>query len=128
MTTYVALLYSIVLGPGRPRHHVRICAQRQSALACAHREHWSRPEIWFSIPIRTAFPRWRPRWNVAFAEDFGKHVDIIVRTAQDWLALDAGNPFCAVSDVEAQNIVVRVMRAPLPEGYACHAQKPCGWR
>jgi uncharacterized protein (DUF1697 family) len=43
----------------------------------------------------------------------GKHIDVIARTANDWLELTASNPFPAESALDASRVVVRVMRAPL---------------
>jgi uncharacterized protein (DUF1697 family) len=114
MTVYVALLHSIVLGAGRRvvMSDLRATAERigfrapRTLVATGNlvfdADHGSAAEVEKAL-------------EQAFAEDFGKPVDVIARTAEDWLALADGNPFRAASDAEAQNIVVRVMRAPLAD-------------
>lgn len=47
-----------------------------------------------------------------FENIFGKHVDIIVRKADAWLKLTAGNPFV---DRPGSDVVVRVMRPRLDD-------------
>ena len=125
MTTYVALLYSIVLGPGRRviMSDLRATAERigfrsPRTLVATGNLVFDADQDTVS-EVETALER-------AFVEDFGKHVDIIVRTAKDWIALDAGNPFDAASDAEAQNIVVRVMRAPLAADIPATLQSRAG--
>lgn len=109
MTTYVALLHSIVLGPGR-----RLVMADLKAMAA---------ELGFGDP-RT----WVATGNLIFeAEDaplaaiesqleagfrarFGKHVDIILRKAEAWKRLAARNPF---PNGKGPDIGIRVMRRPL---------------
>lgn len=50
------------------------------------------------------------RLEAGFAEDFGKPVPIIVRRAEAWRRLVAGNPFAAEAEREPANVAVRVMR------------------
>lgn len=45
----------------------------------------------------------------AYAERFGRHVDIIVRDAPHWRRTVAANPFG-----DAANVMVRIQRDPLP--------------
>jgi uncharacterized protein (DUF1697 family) len=52
---------------------------------------------------------WEQRLEAAYAERFGRHVDIIVRDAPHWLGTVANNPFGDGSEV-----MVRVQRDPLP--------------
>ncbi|RVC07015.1 DUF1697 domain-containing protein, partial [Mesorhizobium sp. M7A.F.Ca.CA.002.15.2.1] len=54
------------------------------------------------------------RLEAAFEKTFGRHVDIIVRGAKDWLKLAAGNPFPADSAKAGDQVAVRVMRKPAP--------------
>lgn len=51
------------------------------------------------------------RLETAYAQRFGRHADIIVRTAPDWQHTVAANPY---GDAEADQIMVRVQRVPLP--------------
>lgn len=109
MRTYVALLHSIVLGPGR-----RVVMSDLKAMA---------EELGFSN-ARTLVAtgnlmfeaREQPigeieaRLEAAFVDAFGKSVDIIGRDARAWLKLAAGNPF---KDGKGSEVIVRVMRQPL---------------
>ena len=56
------------------------------------------------------------RLEPAFAEAFGRPIDIIVRDGAAWPALMAGNPFPEAAALEPARVAVRVMRAPLPDG------------
>ena len=109
MTTYVALLHSIVLGPGR-----RLVMADLKAMAA---------ELGFSNP-RTLVATGNlifesgeeplyaieARLEAAFRARFGKHVDIVLRTAEAFRRLAAQNPF---PDGSGPDVGVRVMRAPL---------------
>jgi uncharacterized protein (DUF1697 family) len=124
MTIHVALLHSIILGAGRRvvMSDLRATAERvgfrspRTLVATGNlvfeADHDSVAEV-------------EQQLESAFADDFGKHVDIIVRTAGDWLALAAANPFAEASEADAQNIIVRVMRAPLAEDIAAGLQRRC---
>ncbi|HTO31258.1 MAG TPA: DUF1697 domain-containing protein, partial [Pararhizobium sp.] len=50
---------------------------------------------------------------------------IIVRTADDWRALAAGNPFPEAARDEAQNVIVRVMRTPLADAALVDLHRRC---
>jgi uncharacterized protein (DUF1697 family) len=111
MRRYVALLYSMVLAPGR---HVVMADLR--ALAT---------ELGFTNP-RTLLasgnlvfeadepdPRaLEARLEPAFAARFGRRIDIIVRPGADWPRLLAGNPFREAAEREPARVAARVMRAP----------------
>lgn len=113
MQTYVALLYSIILGEGR-----RVVMADLKAMA---------EELGFR-KVRTLvatgnlvyearageLPKLERQLEKAFERTFGRHVDIIVRGAEDWLKLAAGNPFPAESADTADQVAVRVMREPVP--------------
>lgn len=109
MTTYVALLHSIVLGPGK-----RVVMADLKAMAAALG--FGVPRTWVAtgnlifetddVPLAAI----ESRLEAAFHTRFGKHVDIILRTAQDWRRLAAQNPF---PDGNGADIGVRVMRSPL---------------
>jgi uncharacterized protein (DUF1697 family) len=49
----------------------------------------------------------------AFLETFGRHVDIIARSADGWLSLAAANPFLSAGEEDAARVHIRVMRSPL---------------
>ncbi len=111
MATYVALLHSIVLGPGRRVVMADLRAMAQEAGFTDARTLVSTGNLVFAAedaPVCVI----EERLEAAFRARFGKHVDIIVRTAGDWRRLAADNPF---AEGEGGNVVVRVMRKPLAE-------------
>lgn len=111
MTTYVALLYSIVLGPGR-----RVVMSDLRDMAA---------ELGLSDPrtlVATgnlvfqsdkSICELERELEAAFAKKFGKHVDIIVRDAAGWTRLVAANPFVEAAACEPDQVAVRVMREPV---------------
>lgn len=109
MTTYVALLHSIVLGPGK-----RLVMADLKAMAAELG--FGDPRTWVATgnlifesddaPLAAI----ESRLEAAFRARFGKHVDIILRTAQDWRRLAAQNPF---PHGNGADIGIRVMRKPL---------------
>lgn len=109
MAVYVALLYSIVLGPGRRvvmadlkaiagelgfRNAKTLVATGNLIFECE------------TQPIASI----ETKLETGFAARFGKHVDIIVRDAETWLRLADGNPFL---DGIGSEVIIRVMRQPL---------------
>jgi uncharacterized protein (DUF1697 family) len=100
MTTYVALLHSIVLGGGR-----RVVMSDLRATV-------------ESIGFRS------PRTLVATG-NLVFEADIIGRSAEDWIALAAGNPFSDACASEAPNIIVRAMRTPLSRDVLPGLQRHC---
>ncbi|GAA2872547.1 uncharacterized protein (DUF1697 family) [Aminobacter niigataensis] len=112
MTTYVALLYSIVLGPGR---RVIMSDLRDMAvdLGLANpRTLVATGNLVFEAEGKSVATLER-ELEAAFAQKFGKHVDIIVRDAAAWLKLVAANPFPEESEREPDQVGVRVMREPV---------------
>ncbi|MFJ5368853.1 DUF1697 domain-containing protein [Bosea sp. CER48] len=109
MTTYVALLHSIVLGPGK-----RVVMADLKAMAAALG--FGNPRTWVSTGNLVFEGEEAPladiegRLEAAFECRFGKHVDIILRTAQGWRQLAARNPF---PEGSGDAVGIRVMRQPL---------------
>ena len=109
MGSYVALLHSIVLAPGR---RVVMSDLRDMAEWIGY----SNPRTLVStgniIFEATAAPvgAIEAKLEAAFKAKFGKPVDIIVRSGADWLDLAKANPF---PDGEGSQVIVRVMRNPL---------------
>ena len=109
MAVYVALLHSIVLGPGRRVvmsdlktmaeglgfHNVRTLVATGNLVFEAEEQ-----------PVASV----EAQLEAGFAAAFGKHVDIIARGAETWLKLADGNPFV---DGIGSEVIVRVMRQPL---------------
>jgi len=111
MTTYVALLYSVVIDETR---RVAMSDLRGIAEQLGHRNVRtlvSTGNLLFDaeeMPIaalEAAFER-------AFADFHGKHVDIIIRHADRWRQLVAANPFPDESAAHPDQVIVRVMRDP----------------
>lgn len=114
MTTFVALLHSIVLGPSR---RVVMADLRDMAAGLGLRQPRTlvaTGNLVFAAD-RTSAARLEPLLERAFAEKFSKHVDIVVRSAPDWRKLAAGNPFQAEADTDPDKVGVRVMRAPVAD-------------
>jgi uncharacterized protein (DUF1697 family) len=124
MTVYVALLHSIVLGAGRRVVMADLRATAERIGFRSPRTLVATGNLVFDADQNNV-SEVENALEQAFAADFGKHVDIIARTAQDWLAVAAGNPFHAASDAEAQNIVIRVMRAPLSADVPATLKRRC---
>ncbi|SFD07808.1 Uncharacterized conserved protein, DUF1697 family [Bosea sp. CRIB-10] len=109
MTTYVALLHSIVLSPGK---RVVMADLKTMAVELGFRD----PRTWVAtgnlifegedVPL-TAI---ESRLEAGFRARFGKHVDIILRKAEAWKRLAAHNPF---PNGKGPDIGIRVMRKPL---------------
>jgi uncharacterized protein (DUF1697 family) len=109
MTTYVALLHSIVLAPGR---RVVMSDLRDMAEALGYRNPRtlvSTGNIVFET-VDAPLGDIEAMLEAAFASKFGKPVDIIVRSGGDWLKLARANPF---PDGGGSQVIVRVMRKPL---------------
>ena len=109
MTTYVALLHSIVLGPGR-----RLLMADLKAMATELG--FADPRTWVATGNLIFEGEDAPlaevegRLEAAFSTRFGKPVDIILRTAPAWRRLAAQNPFPKGNGAD---IGIRVMRKPL---------------
>lgn len=107
--TYVAVLYSIILGGGR-----RLVMADLKAMASELGLGSPRTIVATGNLIFTA-----EEGNEAALEDaletrfkatFSKHIDIIVRRAEDWAALIEGNPFVEEAEAKGASVHVRVMR------------------
>lgn len=109
MTTYVALLYSIILGPGK---RLVMADLRAMAEELGFREPRTLVATGNLIFEADEAPRCdiEQRLETAFHARFGKHVDILLRTADAWRRVAAQNPF---PGGDGQNVGIRVMRKPL---------------
>ena len=129
MQTYVALLYSIILGEGRRLVMTDLKAMAEELGLKKVRTLVATGNLVFETPA-TAVADLEQRLEAAFEKTFGRHVVIIVRTAEDWLKLAAGNPFPGESAEAGDQVAVRVMRKPAPvdavaalEAYAAADEK-----
>lgn len=114
MQTYVALLYSIILGEGRRVVMANLKAMAEGLGLKNVRTLVATGNLVFEARA-DEISKLEQRLEKAFEKTFGRHVDIIVRGAEDWLKLAAGNPFPAESADAADQVAVRVMRQPAPE-------------
>ena len=118
MQTYVALLYSIILGEGRRVVMADLKAMAEGLGLRNVRTLVATGNLVFEART-TDSGKLEQRLETAFEKTFGRHVDIIVRSAEEWLELAAGNPFLADSAEAGDQVAVRVMRSPAPvEGVA----------
>jgi uncharacterized protein (DUF1697 family) len=108
--TYVALLYSIVLGEGR-----RLVMNDLKAIATElgldnPRTLLATGNLIFEAEDQPVV-KLENRLEQAFCKTMGKHIDIIIRTAPDWQKM-AANPFPGKS---GEQICLRIMREPLTD-------------
>ncbi|GLQ77248.1 hypothetical protein GCM10007881_07640 [Mesorhizobium huakuii] len=111
MQTYVALLYSIILGEGRRVVMTDLKAMAEGLGLKNVRTLVATGNLVFEART-TDVGKLEQRLETAFEKTFGRHVHIIVRTAEEWLKLAAGNPFPADSAEAGDQVAVRVMRKP----------------
>ncbi len=126
MTTYVALLHSIVLAPGR---RVIMSELRDMASSLGYqnpRTLVSTGNIVFDAPL-SPIGDIEARLEQAFRARFGKPVDILVREGEGWRRLARANPF---PNGDGSQVILRVMRKPLDhsslatlQAYAAPAQR-----
>ena len=109
MGTHVALLHSIVLGPGRRVVMAELKAMAERLGFANARTLVATGNLVFDAE-EAALATLENRLETAFRDTFGKHVDIILRRADAWKRLAAGNPF---PGNDGAKVCVRVMREPL---------------
>jgi len=109
MTTYVALLHSIVLGPGRRLVMADLKAMA-AELGFGDVRSWVATGNLIFEAENAPVAAIESQLEAGFRARFGKHVDIIARTAQAWRRLAAQNPF---AEGNGPDIGIRVMRKPL---------------
>lgn len=113
MTSHVALLHSIVLGPGRRVVMADLKAMAGTLGFCNPRTLVATGNLLFDADDAPLAAH-ENRLEAAFRDTFGKHVDIILRRADAWKRLAAQNPFSGLLPADAgANVCVRVMREPL---------------
>jgi uncharacterized protein (DUF1697 family) len=111
MTTYVALLYSIVIDQTR---RVVMSDLRRLAEDLGHenvRTLVSSGNLVFESS-ETSIPKLEADLEKSFAAFHGRQVDIIVKSAEEWRTLVASNPFPEESEADPDQVTVRIMRDP----------------
>ena len=114
MQTYVALLYSIILGEGRRVVMADLRTMAEGLGLKNARTLAATGNLVFKARAGE-ISKLEQRLEEAFEKTFGRHVDIIVRGAEGWRSLAASNPFPAESAGAADQVAVRVMREPAPK-------------
>jgi uncharacterized protein (DUF1697 family) len=112
VTTYVALLYSIVLTPQKRvvMADLRVMAEGlgfenvRTLVSSGNMVFETRAGDISGIEARL---------EAAFEKRFGRFVPIIVRSAESWRGLAAANPFPAESAATPDQVAVRAMRTPV---------------
>src|SRR5690242_8313526 len=106
MQTYVALLYSIILGEGRRVVMADLKAMAEGLGLRNVRTLVATGNLVFEAE-RTATAALEKRLEAAFETAFDRHVDIIVRGAGDWQKLASRNPFPTESEEAGDQVAVR---------------------
>ncbi|TPM42001.1 DUF1697 domain-containing protein [Mesorhizobium sp. B2-3-4] len=114
MRTYVALLYSIGLGEGRRLVMSDLKAMAENLGLTNVRTLVATGNLVFECE-KVSIAALERRLERAFEKTFGRHVDILVRSAADWRKLAGQNPFPAESTQAGDQVAVRVMREPVAE-------------
>jgi len=115
MTTWVALLYSVVLGPGK---RVVMADLRELAASVGlenPRTVVATGNLVFETPQRHTARHLTRRIESAVASRFGRDIDVILRNAAGWRRLLDNNPFPDASRHDASHVTVRIMRDPIAE-------------
>jgi uncharacterized protein (DUF1697 family) len=108
VTTYVALLYSIILPKGRLKMDDLKGMAEQLGLGNP-RTLVATGNLIFTAQ-KTTVGKLEKQLEEAFEKRFGKHIDIIIRTAADWQKTVKANPF---GDEDGGTVAMRVQRDPL---------------
>ena len=116
--TYVALLYSIILGPTR---RLVMADLRDIAIEAGFenpRTLVATGNLVFNTAEALAVHEIESRLEQGLERRFGKHIDVIARSSEAFKALASANPFPRESKADASRVCVRVQRAPLPQDCA----------
>jgi uncharacterized protein (DUF1697 family) len=116
--TYAALLHSIILGPGKRVVMADLRALAEAAGFQNPRTLGATGNLLVDSDGELKTSDIETRLERAIEHRFGKHIDVIARTAGDWLNLAASNPFSAESGRGGSLVIVRAMRTPLPPNAA----------
>lgn len=115
MTIYVGLLYSIVIDARRRVVMSDLRAIAENLGYSNVRTLVSSGNLVFET-AETAVPAIEQALEGAFARFYGKQVDIIVKSADEFRRLVAANPFPEDSEAAPDRVSIRIMRDPLRPG------------
>jgi uncharacterized protein (DUF1697 family) len=113
--TWVALLYSIVLAPKRRVIMADLRELARELGYAAPRTLLASGNLIFEAEAEDARGI-EARLEPAFAERFGRAIEIIVRDGAEWERLVDGNPFPEAAERAPSRVWARVMRAPVDAG------------
>jgi uncharacterized protein (DUF1697 family) len=117
MTTYVAVLYSIVLPGAGTSQRLKMADLIDIAnkLGLVNpRTHGATGNLIFEAK-KQKVETLEKKLEDAYEARFKKHVDIIVRTAADWKKMAEGNPFPSESESDGSRVAIRIMRDRIPQ-------------
>ncbi len=109
MTVFVAVLHSIVLPNGR----LVMSDLKDMAIGLGlgdPRTFLATGNLIFTAESDAT--ELETRLEDAFGKRFGKHIDFVVRSADNWQRMATANPF---RDDVAERVMVRIQRHPLPD-------------
>jgi uncharacterized protein (DUF1697 family) len=115
MRTWVALLHSIVLAPKRRVIMAELRELAQALGLVAPRTLLASGNLIFEAEAADARAV-EARLEPAFAERFGRAIEIIVRDGAAWDRLVRGNPFPEEAERMPSRVSARVMREPVDDG------------
>jgi uncharacterized protein (DUF1697 family) len=110
MTTYVAVLYSIILPAGKRLNMADLKEIAEQLGLKNPRTYGASGNLIFEARA-TKIAALEKKLEDAYEARFKKRVDIMVRTAAEWKKLAAANPF---PDGNGSRVAVRIMRDRLP--------------
>lgn len=120
MASHIALLHSISIGDGRRLAMAEWRAMMERIGLRNPRTLIATGNALFDSDGATV-AQLEARLETAFAQRFGRHIDTIVTTTEQWRDLAAANPF--PQELDGNRIAVRVMREP-PDRSALDALAP----
>jgi uncharacterized protein (DUF1697 family) len=112
MRTYVALLHSVVLSKERRVTMSKLEAMATAAGCFEPRTIGATGNLVFEhedLPIDAL----ENKLEEGFEQTFGRRVSIVLREADGWRRLVAGNPFPAEAEVAGDRVIARIARKPL---------------
>jgi uncharacterized protein (DUF1697 family) len=125
MTTFIALLCGINVGGNRKVPMSELCALGDSVGLAATRSYIQSGNLVFCSSATAGGVE--AKLEAAILARFGFAVDVLVRTARQWEACAADNPFPEASEVEPSRVMLLVSKAaPSPDAAAALQSRASG--